>query len=243
MPSPEPHVASDLGVLRRPSDVTDPVTREDVERALYSLTGWEKPQHLVDQMMDVVDTYVHGVRARVVPVNPTRLPPGHLVIGKCHREHLDEHTCPVTVKRPLVDCTHGCRDAADELSRLGQEMAEPVGVEPLAAATYRDTRALDQVSREVEKAEPAKYVRKTRPVPAFKPEQLLAMSEAEAETLTAAQRGAREVLRQGRMRCTVCNLVKPLVDFYRDTSRLTGRASRCSKCVSVTKKRTRLAPR
>ena len=93
MPSPPPTpLAVDLDVLKL-GTTEDPVSRDDVERALYALTGWQKPQHLVDAALDVVDSYAKGVKAgRVVPARG-----GHGTVA-CGRAHLDEHTCPVTVK-------------------------------------------------------------------------------------------------------------------------------------------------
>ena len=93
MPSPPPTpLAVDLDVLKL-GTTEDPVSRDDVERALYALTGWQKPQHLVDAALDVVDSYATGVKAgRVVPARG-----GHGTVA-CSRAHLDEHTCPITVK-------------------------------------------------------------------------------------------------------------------------------------------------
>lgn len=85
-------LAVDLDVLKL-GTTADPVDRDDVERALYALTGWQKPQHLVDAALDVVDAYATEARAgRVVPARS-----GHGTVA-CGRAHLDEHTCPVTVK-------------------------------------------------------------------------------------------------------------------------------------------------
>lgn len=93
MPSPpSTPLAVDLDVLKL-GTTEDPVSRDDVERALYALTGWQKPQHLVDAALDVVDSYAQAVRAgRVVPARG-----GHATVA-CGRAHLDEHTCPVTVR-------------------------------------------------------------------------------------------------------------------------------------------------
>jgi len=93
MPSVGPlPLAVDLDVLKL-GTTEDPVSRDDVERALYALTGWQEPQRLVDAALDVVDSYAHEVRAgRVVPARS-----GHGTVA-CGRAHLDEHTCPVTVK-------------------------------------------------------------------------------------------------------------------------------------------------
>lgn len=98
MPSPPTQpLAVDLDVFKLGTDES-PVERDDVERALYALTGWQKPQALVDAALDVIDSYVRG--ARLGTVIPHR--GGHVSVA-CHRAHLDEHVCPITVKRVEVE--------------------------------------------------------------------------------------------------------------------------------------------
>jgi hypothetical protein len=81
------------------------VTLDDVETAAYALTGWQAPQHLVQQLLDVVEAYARGARAGRVPRrlghDPGKLPVRAPVA--CGRAHLDEHTCPVTVKTVEVE--------------------------------------------------------------------------------------------------------------------------------------------
>lgn len=228
------------------------ITRDDVERALYALTGWQKPQHLVDAMLDVVDSYATGVRLeRVVPERV-----GHTVVREpCARAHLDEHQCPITVKteRPVVDCTHGCRDAADAadaLTRLGQEMDVTGGVnlEPARPATdpwpeevtatpnpkwtpgivaLTPEELAKVATRKRYDVEVAPPTRKTRYAPAMTPDALL---NAEPSSLTPAQRAARQTLLLGEQACSSCGETKPLDEYYRDKSRLTGHMGRCKGC-------------
>lgn len=127
MPSVGPvPLAVDLDVLKL-GTTEDPVDRDDVERALYALTGWQKPQHLVDAALDVVDSYATGVRAgRVVPARG-----GHGTVA-CSRAHLDEHTCPVTVKVvrepamvPVVGTTSPYADTVKPTGRALTGAREP----------------------------------------------------------------------------------------------------------------------
>jgi hypothetical protein len=123
-------LAVDLDVLKL-GTLEDPVERTDVERALYALTGWQKPQRLVDAALDVIDSYATGVRAgRVVPAQM-----GHTTVTvACDREHLDEHLCPITVKTV-------------------------VETPPLAPVTREDTRALVKAAVEtVQEGEPVRKV-------------------------------------------------------------------------------------
>ncbi len=237
MPSPPTGpLAVDLDVLKA-GDTTDPVTLDDVERALYALTGWQKPQRLVDQALDVVVAFARQVRAgRVVPQRD-----GHLVVA-CKREHLDEHLCPITVKTaklPATDgnapclapdgcttldgCVRGCRWAADELSRLGQEMADTAELEPTVTAADI-AAAVEAVRGEVTAA----FSRSARG-PAMTVEHLMDDGLDEA-TLTPPQRHARAVLLAGRQQCTDCGETKALNAFYRDKAKLTGRMGKCADC-------------
>lgn len=101
MPSaPTVPLAIDLDVLKLPGE---DVTLDDVERAAHALTGWQAGQPLVNQLLDVVEAYARGARAGRVP---RRLghDPGAVPVRTvaCGRAHLDEHTCPVTVKTVQV---------------------------------------------------------------------------------------------------------------------------------------------
>ena len=112
MPSPPTGpLAVDLDVLKL-GTTEDPVCRDDVERALYALTGWQKPQALVDACLAVVDSYATSVALGVVV--PRR--DGHVTaVTRCAREHLDEHLCPVTVKRVEVPVAAALDEAAETL--------------------------------------------------------------------------------------------------------------------------------
>lgn len=112
MPSPPTGpLAVDLDVLKL-GTTEDPVSRDDVERALYALTGWQKPQALVDACLAVVDSYATSVALGVVV--PRR--DGHATaVMRCTRSHLDEHTCPVTVKRVEVPVAAALDEAAETL--------------------------------------------------------------------------------------------------------------------------------
>ena len=112
MPSPPTlPLAVDLDVFKLGTDESR-VERDDVERALYALTGWQKPQALVDAAMAVIDSYAKGVKLGVVV--PRR--DGHATaVTRCTREHLDEHLCPVTVKRVEVPVAAALDEAAKTL--------------------------------------------------------------------------------------------------------------------------------
>lgn len=212
--SPTLPLAVDLDVFKLGTG-EEVVDRADVERALYALTGWQKPQHLVDAMLDVVDSYARGVRlGRVVPAAS-----GHLVVrggATCHRAHLDEHTCPVTVRTVV------------ERVPVSAVEAPPLVETPLVAVPRAERRALDEAAASVE---PGKRVRTgVRNAPALTPEALLAADEA---ALTDAQRAARHVLLTRSQRCGTCGLVRGLDEFYRDKARLTGHASRCKDCANA----------
>lgn len=194
MPSPDPlPLAVDLDVLKKPGE---DVTLDDVERAAHALTGWQAQQRLVDQLLDVVETYARGARAGRVP---RRL--GHdqaavrRVAAPCSRAHLDDHVCPVTVRRV--------------------EVSTPP--------------ALDVAAANLAPSEPARVIGH-RNVASMTPAELLAADEAE---LSPAQRHARLVLLSGRQRCSSCEVMKPLAEFYRDKARLTGHASRCKDCANA----------
>lgn len=259
MPSlPAGPLAVDLGVLKTVgTEATNPVTFSDVETALYALTGWQKPQRLVDAMLDVVEAYARGARAgRVAPRRS-----GHLVVA-CGREHLDGHQCPVTVKTEQVErvvdpCEHGCRDAAAELTRLGQEMAraEPLpatdGNAPCTApagcvvhegcprgckvAKFEASEATAAVAVEPEVLSPrSRYDR------SMTPDQLLD-DGVDVARLTPAQRKARLVLLAGEQMCVECGKTKPLAAFYKDKAKLTGRMSKCSGCSNAAAQRRKAA--
>ena len=245
MPSPPPTpLAVDLNVMKL-GTAEDPVSRDDVWRALYALTGWEQPQPLLDQAMRVVDAYAgHGV------VSDGRA--GHLVVQRgetCQREHLDEHQCPVIVKTeefPRSEyCQGGCSRVADELTALipyvePPSLAETTPyVEPCAAPAGCVVREGCPRGCQVAKFEASEAQRRVEDatletVPARRltmtPEELLVADEA---TLTVQQRRARDVLASGRQVCVRCGTDKPLTAYYKDRSRLTGRMSRCSDCAKV----------
>lgn len=249
MPSPPPGPLSvDLNVLKT-GDASSPVTYDDVEAALYALTGWQAPQALVSQALDVIVAFARGVQAgRVAPRRD-----GHLVVA-CTRAHLDGHVCAVApAKLPatdgnapclapdgctmLTDCVRGCRWAADELSRLGQEMAD-AAPEPEPVVTASDiAAAVEAVRGEVTAA----FSRSARG-PAMTIEQLMADGLDEA-TLTPAQRAARATLLLGDQQCSDCGVVKPLDKFYRDKAKLTGRMGKCSECSNAAAQRRKAASR
>lgn len=229
MTKPEPRpLAADLNVLTVDVDA-EPVTRDQVEGALYALTGWQKPQHLVDTAMTVIDSYATGVKRGVVPARP-----GHPV-ARCSREHLDDHVCeaPVDVTgvvttactlatgcRDATRCAHGCSAAADELTRLFQE-TEVAPSEPEQKVETTPAKVRDEVERTASGK---------RTVASMTPEQLLAVKSTDLDGLTLAQRTARHVLTMGEQKCSRCGMVLPLTGFHRDKARLTGRASRCKNC-------------
>lgn len=225
MPSaPAVPLAIDLDVLKLPGE---DVTLDDVERAAHALTGWQAGQPLVNQLLDVVEAYARGARAGRVP---RRLghDPGAVPVRTvaCGRAHLDEHTCPVTVKReavlPVVTTCVSCLGVVDQDGKV---------TPPLEPTPRADTRALDQASAEME---PAKRVRTgVRNEPTMTPEQLLLVPDTEVDALTEAQRAARHVLMTRSQVCSTCALVKGLDDFYKDRARLTGRASRCKDCANA----------
>lgn len=227
MPSPPTTgpLAVDLDVLKL-GTTEDPVSRDDVERALYALTGWQQPQALVDAAMAVIDSYATAVKLGVVV--PRR--DGHATaVMRCTRQHLDEHTCPITVKReavlPVVTTCVSCLGVVDQDGKVTPPL------EPTPAA---DTRALDQASAEMETV---KRVRTgVRNEPTMTPDQLLLVADTEVDTLTEAQRTARHTLMTRSQCCSTCGLVKSLDDFYRDKARLTGHASRCKDCANAATK-------
>lgn len=195
-------LAVDLDVLKL-GTTEDPVSRDDVERALYALTGWLKPQRLIDAALDVVDSYATQVRAgRVVPARE-----GHVAVVRravvapvaaplrCSRAHLDEHTCPVSVE--LVEV--------------------PVSVPATPGSV----------------AEPAVRQVWARSTPTMSPEELLLVADADVKSLSPAQRGARHALMTSSQTCKLCSLVKSLDDFYKDSARLTRRSSRCKDCANA----------
>lgn len=213
MPSPPPApLAVDLDVLKL-GTTEDPITLDDVERALYALTGWQKPQALVDAALDVVVAFAREVRAGQVA--PRR--DGHLVVA-CTRAHLDDHACPVTAKTVEVE------RLVDALDR-SRATAPPLALAPAERAP------LDQAATALP---PSESVRRlgVRNVASMTPEQLV-MDVVNVEELTPAQRAAREALLANRQRCSTCDATKPLTEFYRDKARLTGHASRCKDCANA----------
>lgn len=200
---PKP-LAVDLNVLKL-GTTEDPVNRDDVERALYALTGWAKPQLLVDAALDVIDSYATAVRAsRVVPARSGHDVPAvaagrNSAVVVCGRDHLDEHTCPaVEVKTVEV------------MVEVPVEVRVPV----LGAMAVKDRVW-------------------ARSDPTMSPEELLLVDEADVHRLTDAQRGARDVLVAHQATCSMCSMLKSLDDFYKDSSRLTRRSSRCKDCANT----------
>jgi hypothetical protein len=180
------------------------VTLEDVERALYELTGWQKPQATVDETLNLVVKYAGGVRRGLAPLvrvmGHQRVATG--AVAACGRAHLDEHVCAVDQFEAEA------QRVADAMPYEGQAIEDAMPFQPAAV----DETELVPVRRN----EPAMTV-----------EQLLA---AEPGSLRPAQRVAREVLLAGEQRCTVCGEVKPLDKFYRDRAKLTQRMGKCADC-------------
>jgi hypothetical protein len=245
MPSPPAGpLAVDLDVLKL-GTTEDPVSLDDVERALYALTGWQKPQHLVDAALDVVNAYARQVRAgRVLPGRV-----GH-DSGVCTREHLADHVCPVTVK--TVEVRVPVPTPAVERKPEPEPVALPAtdGNAPCAAgggcvvlegcphgcqvakfeAAERARQSVAAIATELKPAvaEPAPRV-STRE-PALTVEELLTLDESQ---LRPAQRAARAVLLAGEQKCAECGVTKPLDSFYRDNAKLTRRMGKCSDCANA----------
>lgn len=226
MPSPPTTgpLAVDLDVLKL-GTTEDPVSRDDVERALYALTGWQQPQALVDAALAVVDSYATSVALGVVV--PRR--DGHGQVA-CHRAHLDGHACPkpaavLPVVTTCVSCLAQVEPTVNEL------VDATVATAHLAAVAARDTRALDQASQTTE---PGKRVRTgVRNEPTMTPGELLLVDDLHVDELTEAQRAARHTLMTRSQGCSTCGRVKSLDEFYRDKARLTGHASRCKDCANA----------
>lgn len=234
-PSPPPSspLAVDLDVLKL-GTLADPVERDDVERALYALTQWQKPQHLVDVALDVIDSYALGVRARrVVPARS-----GHGAVA-CTRPHLADHVCQTVTVTPADPCRHGCREAVEAHSRLSEELDLEFGeAQPQSEATL-DLKQLIEAELTVTRAPAPRTSRAGfRNVPAKTPEELLQVPDDAVEALTEAQRAARAVLVMQAQRCSVCEIQKPLDHFYCDKARLTGHASRCKQCANAARRKT-----
>jgi len=230
MPSPPAGpLAVDLDVLKL-GTTDDPVSLDDVERALYALTGWQKPQRLVDAALDVVRAYATAQRAGRVPAGRRGHNMGvrkHVAVA-CTREHLDEHVCPVTVKTvevaaklPATDgnapCAAGGGCVVQEGCPRGCQVAR-------FEAAERARQSVEAIATEL-KPEPTPRVSSREP--ALTVEELLTLDESQ---LRPAQRVARAVLLAGEQKCAECGVVKPLDSFYRDNAKLTRRMGKCSDC-------------
>jgi hypothetical protein len=211
-PPPRP-IAVDLDVFKRGGE-KDPVHREDVERALYALTGWDKPQELIDQAMDVIDSYSWGVTARVLGDEPVRLTPGH---------HFAVREVAVAV--PTLAETEQDEEQGDESDVETMELSE---LAPLSIP-HEDIMAALDVLRQDEKPAVEKPPSPRRYGLAYTPSQLV---NADPSALSAAQVRAREVLLLDKQRCVACEVVKPLSEFHVDGFRLTGLVTRCKPCVN-----------
>lgn len=227
-PSAASPLAVDLDVLKL-GTVADPVERDDVERALYALTQWQKPQYLVDVALDVIDSYALGVRARrVVPARG-----GHGAVA-CTRPHLADHVCQTVTVTPADPCRHGCREAVEAHSRLSEELDLEVGEAQAQPEATLDLQQLIETELTGTRAPAPRTSRAGfRNVPAKTPAELLQVPDDAVETLTGAQRAARAVLVAQAQRCSMCEEEKPLAQFYRDRARLTGHASRCKRCANA----------
>lgn len=243
--SPPTPLAVDLDVLKL-GTTDDPVSRDDVERALYALTGWQKPQRLIDAALDVVDSYATEVRAgRVVPARS-----GHGSVA-CGRAHLDEHTCPVTVRVvrepapvPLAEPvskqpdTSRCRTCAHD-QHAG--LCTVLVVRPPSAGLHGPVPCgcgLDSTPS----PPPTRVRTGVRNTPAMTPDELLLVDERHVDQLSDAQRAARHVLLTWTQTCSTCGGVKALDEFYRDRARLTGHASRCKNCANAATSARRKTP-
>ena len=219
MPSPPAGpLAVDLDVLKL-GTTEDPVTLDDVERALYALTGWQKPQRLVDAALGVVVAFAREVRLGTVA--PRRS--GHGTVA-CGRAHLDEHVCPVAVKREAVITT--CVSCLGVAEPTVDELVDATVATAKLAATTR--ASLDDA---VDEATPPARVRTgVRNTPTMTPLEIVA---AKPSDLTPAQLNAYGVLTTGVQLCSACKVTKPLASFYNDKARLTGKASRCKECANA----------
>jgi len=246
MPSaPAGPLAVDLDVLKL-GTMDDPVSLDDVERALYALTGWQKPQHLVDAALDVVRAYATAQRAGRVPAGRQ----GHNMGIRqrvtvpapttCTREHLDEHVCPAvakTVEPPATDgnapcsapagcvvhegCPQGCRVAKFEATEKTRLTVDDTDL------TEADVDQLMATGETVELVAAPRPTRASSREPALSVEELLTLDESQ---LRPAQRVARAVLLAGEQKCADCGVVKPLDAFYRDNAKLTRRMGKCADC-------------
>lgn len=229
MPSPDPlPLTVDLDVLKKPGE---DVTLDDVERAVHALTGWQAQQRLVDQLLDVVETYARGARAGRVP---RRL--GHdqaavrHVATPCGRAHLDDHVCPAEPTRE-VEVTPAQHHPLATLDRTAAS-APPLARPEVERVTPQDAAALAEAAKTVEPSRPARRVG-ARNVASMTPAELLLVDDLHLDELTEAQRAARHTLMMRSQHCSSCGTLKSLDDFYRDKARLTGHASRCKDCANA----------
>lgn len=234
-------LAVDLGVMKLGGE-TDPVTREDVERALYALTGWSKPQTLVDTALLVVDRYAWGAEVGALAELPVRPASGHSLPSgtsvPCEpvsvQPQAQTRGNPSVVVAVMV-MKHGSEaDPADRVTTL---------VDTVQGAAPLPSKPVPPKPAPAKKPAPVKQGAakpKVKPVatessrrgsgPTVTPKELVWMSVAGVEKLTDAQRAARTVLLTGTQRCSKCSADKSLDSFHRDKGRLTGHASTCKSC-------------
>lgn len=194
---------------------TEPVTREDVERAIWTLTAWQGDQALVDELLAVVDAHVTAVFR------------GQADGGEASGDRLAE-----TGQRWAGGACGKC--AALELPRVTPTAGQVViSTHPRGAVSESQASAPLKGSTPSPVTSQKQYsANSTSPGLSAPDEAVSAWRDDEANLAVAAAVGQLH-------RCVGCAQLLPLDAFHRDKTAKRGVKSRCKECTKTRQRQLR----
>lgn len=199
------------------------ISRADVEKAAWQLTGWQGDQVAIDGLLLVMDAWVASA-AETLAHSPDSFRDGYY------------HSL-VTMAEAILDTGGRMRlvpPEAEPVLRLGE-------VDALAEAILRK---LPEIQREHEDAElladpdlaeSLAQMRNGQLAEEITPEQILA--QADEAVARIEKRAAEEADWDENITCTRCGKDKHYLEFHKDAKGKHGRKARCKECESAKNKK------
>lgn len=211
---PRPSSAT-LGVMTG-GETGIPVTRDEVERAVWTFTGWQLGQELVDELMNVIDAYALELD---MPSFEAALDQR---LGMAQQKPAEEAVVAQEepVERPEPDRRdrvldwlqgllerYGERTLLELLANVEERITAAVAVPnpPVASSVFVHSGSITEMVPESHGAEPSEPI-------------WTSVEPVQAPRVS---------------RCTKCGEVKSLEKFGKDSTRTSGYKSRCKTCLNI----------
>lgn len=236
---PEPQVQREFFNLLPGKSTDEPVTRNDLERAIWTLTGWQLDATLVCELLLLADGYALAVAAGTV--SPHAGDPDQVRAELLADGWLPSGPLPITWENPVNEA----RQAAMGRVREGASDAVNAALQVQETPTGEDVRILAlaveklvcQVWEVLEWAqEPGVIENLAVPVPRTPDPWVAAERKAEPEA-------ADPVAPVGERECSKCAVTRPLTEYNKDSKGVDGLRRYCRECERVQRAQRKKTPR